>query len=536
MIQEGRAKKALAALEKLQSPMAVVIRNGKKREIPAAELVEGDLVCLETGCRVPADILLTQAVELHVEESTLTGESVPVAKTAERMQTYKELTCKELADKKLASRESVNNVLKNMELAVGNSRDGAGSINQVYMSTTVVWGRGMGIVLHTGMDTELGRIAGMIHEEKEDLTPLQKRLGDLGIVLSMLSLMLCGGLFAIAVFQKRNVFEMLITAISLAVAAVPEGLPAVVTICLALSVTRMVKANTIIRRLPCVETLGSVNVVCSDKTGTLTMGHMMVEKGYWNGSVRDLSKDTTSPDSEFLRAVSLCNDAVLPVKTMSHKQEAIGNPTEIALLEFADRYGIRRDEEERKLRRISEVPFSSERKEMITYHKGVSETIAYCKGAPDIVLEKCTDILVKGRRKPLLESEKKRIWNAMLELSGQAYRLLAVATYRDRWIFLGLVALRDPVRPKAKEAVQTLKNAGVSTVMITGDHALTAMAIARTLGIAVEECQCIQGKSLAVLSEEELDREIAAKDLRVFARVTPAQKVRIVKAFQRRHR
>ena len=511
MIQEGRAKKALAALEKLQSPMAMVIRDGRKREIPAGELVVGDLVCLETGCRVPADILLTEAVELQVEESALTGESVPVEKTATRMLTNKELINKAL-----------------------NSRDGAGNIEQVYMSTTVVSGRGMGIVLRTGMDTELGRIADMIHEEKEELTPLQKRLGDLGIVLSMLSLMLCGGLFAIAVLQKRNVFEMLITAISLAVAAVPEGLPAVVTICLALSVTRMVKANTIIRRLPCVETLGSVSVVCSDKTGTLTMGHMTVEKGYWNGKLRDLAREQDAPDTELLRGICLCNDAVLAGRDLQRQTEAIGDPTEIALMELANRYGIMRDEEERKLRRISEVPFSSERKEMITYHREGGVKIAYCKGAPDIVLEKCTDILVRGNRKPLPESERKRIRNAVQELSGQAYRLLAVAAYREGWIFLGLVALRDPVRPKAKESVQTLKNAGVSTVMITGDHALTAMAIARTLGIAGEECQCIQGQRLDALSEEELDREISARNLRVFARVTPAQKVRIVKAFQRR--
>lgn len=499
MIQEGKAKKALAALEKLQSPMAMVIRSGMKREIPANELVTGDLVCLETGCRVPADLVLVEAVELQAEESALTGESIPVLKKAMRQPEDDDALCR------------------------------------LYMSTTVVSGRGKGIVLHTGMKTELGKIADMIHEEKDEMTPLQKRLGDLGVVLSILSLLLCGGLFAIAVLQKRNVFEMLITAISLAVAAVPEGLPAVVTICLALSVTRMVKANTIIRKLPCVETLGSVNTVCSDKTGTLTLGRMSVEKGFWDGRIQELNREAPKPSAELLRGVSLCNDATLQQGGGLRKKEAIGDPTEIALLEFAGRFGFDREQEEKYWKRVSEIPFSSERKEMITYHKNAGVTVGYCKGACDKVLHKCTEIMERGEKKELTESGRSRIQKAIEELSGEAYRILAIAMQKadsQNWIFLGLVALRDPVRSKAGASVQALKNAGVSTVMITGDHAATAMAIARKLGIAKTEKQCIAGESLKKLTETELVKEIDDKELRVFARVTPAQKVQIVKAFQ----
>lgn len=485
--QEGKAKKALEALEHLQSPVAKVIRDGVRKELPAAELVAGDLVCLEAGDRVPADILLREAIELRTEEAVLTGESVPVPKKA------------------------------------GSS---------VYMSTTVTSGRGNGIVTATGMRTELGKIADMIHGEKEELTPLQKRLGELGCVLSVLSILLCGALFGLAVLQKRDIMEMLITAISLAVAAVPEGLPAVVTICLALSVTRMVRAKTIVRRLPSVETLGAVSVVCSDKTGTLTQGKMTVEKGFWNGRIWEMREREAAPPIALLQGAVLCNDAVLGKK--DHSSKGMGDPTETALLEWAQRLGADQEKMKKSFPRVGEIPFTSERKEMITRHQTKRGSImTYCKGAPDVILQKCTEICVGNQEKRMEDREKKCIQQAINALSEEAYRILAVGMQSDDgWVFLGLLAMRDPVRPKAADAVEVLRKAGVRTVMITGDHAKTAIAIAKKLGIAGREEQCITGEELKRLHEKDLLNEIRQKDLRIFARVSPAQKVQIVKAFQ----
>ena len=302
LIQEGKAQKALDSLKKLTSPHAIVIRDGKQKEIPASDLVPGDLVCLDAGCQVPADLRLTLSENLKAEESTLTGESVPVEKKAGF----------------IAS--------PSHDIPLGDR------LNMAYMSTIITYGRGQGIVTATGMDTQIGRIASLIQTNHDDTTPLQKKLGDLGKILSFLSILLCVLLFAIAVWQKRNIFEMLLTAISLAVAAVPEGLPAVVTICLALSVTRMVRVNTIIRRLPAVETLGSVNIVCSDKTGTLTQNRMTVSQCYVNQKVLGADSLHPSTHKEFLYAMTLCNDAVL------NKSQSIGDPTELALLALSSKY------------------------------------------------------------------------------------------------------------------------------------------------------------------------------------------------------
>ncbi len=524
MLQEGKAKKALESLKKLTSPKASVIREGRRMEIPAAELVRGDLVWLEAGCQVPADLRLTQSANLKIEESSLTGESLPIEKDA--------------------------GFLGAGKLPLGDRR------NMAYMSTIVTYGRGQGLVTATGMDTELGRIAGMIAESKEETTPLQRRLGDLGKVLSLLSLLLCAGLFVIAVLQKRNVPEMLITAISLAVAAVPEGLPAVVTICLALSVTRMVKVNTIVRRLPSVETLGAVSVVCSDKTGTLTQNRMTVVKCWLDGGLRRAEECAPKLCPDFYEGMVLCNDAV------ADEDSRTGDPTELALLDLALGFGIRKQELERRMPRMGELSFDSDRKMMTTLHKRenpdsqrmgqraelraaeFSESrqrtaVSYTKGAPDEVLKRCTGIYTAEGIIRLSDRHRRQILAAVEEMSGEALRTLAVAMQtgaakatEENLTLLGMVGMRDPARPEAAAAVADFKEAGVKTVMITGDHVDTAYAIGRQLGIVQKPEQCMTGDTLEHLTDEEFVDRI--EDINVFARVSPAQKVRIVEGFQKR--
>ena len=596
MLQEGKARKALDSLKKLASPKAYVIREGRHLEVPAAELVRGDLVCLEAGCQVPADMRLVDSFNLKIEESALTGESLPIEKNAGFVGA--------------AGRE----------MPLGDRK------NMAYMSTIVTYGRARGVVTATGMDTELGRIAAMITEAGEESTPLQKRLGELGKILSFLSLLLCAALFAIAVLQHRNVPEMLITAISLAVAAVPEGLPAVVTICLALSVTRMVRVNTIVRRLPSVETLGAVSVVCSDKTGTLTRNRMTVEKCWVGSRMRTGAECSPSLYGDFYKGMVLCNDASIEQGARS------GDPTELALLDLAESHGVRKSELERLMPRVNELPFDSDRKMMTTLHgngggavfhpgnAGLEEQgrfsspgrrrgelhaaeapaaaagfpgtygpernkagfwggtehnsgsgagkrmVSYTKGAPDEVLKRCTMILSENGPVRLNDYHRRQLQAALEEMSGDALRTLAVAmrtedgaaagrrsavgagsaamgkqstmgggspgVKEENLVFLGMVGMRDPARPEAARAVADFKTAGVKTVMITGDHVDTAFAIARQLGIADSRRQCMTGGELTALSEQEFREQI--DDLCVFARVSPAQKVRIVEGFQER--
>lgn len=509
VLQEGKAKRALDSLKKLASPKAVVLRDGKKREIAAAELVRGDIVYLEAGCQVPADLRLVESVHLKMEESALTGESVPIEKKAGFLGR------------------------KGEQLPLGDR------LNMAYMSTIVTLGRGTGVVTATGMRTELGQIAALLTTKKEELTPLQKRLGELGKLLSLLSLLLCAALFGLAVFQHRNVGEMLITAISLAVAAVPEGLPAVVTICLALSVTRMVKVNTIVRRLPSVETLGAVSVVCSDKTGTLTQNRMAVEKIYLGGKTflaEDFMKENQTKQQcpAFLEALALCNDVAAEQEKGEEKWR--GDPTELALVELAQKAGVKKETLEKTRRRIGELPFDSDRKMMTTLHQG---NISFTKGAPDEVWKRCSRIWTPAGCLPMSRLRREQLQKQAEEMSGEALRTLAVAmrtqtqtATEEDMIFLGLTGMRDPARPEAKGAVEKFQKAGVATVMITGDHVDTAFAIARQLGIVKQRRQCMTGEELQQLSEEELAERLP--QTRVFARVSPLQKVQIVEGFQKK--
>lgn len=500
MVQESKAEAALEALKNLSSPTAMVRRNGKVMEIPARELVVGDVVILEAGRIIPADLRLTRSVNLKIEESALTGESVPVDKNAD-------LVC----DK---------------EVGLGDR------LNMAFSSTSVAYGRGEGLVVHTGMDTEIGKIAAMINESTEDLTPLQKRLNDLGKVLGGVAVAIVAAMFGIALLQGRNIIEMLITAIALAVAAVPEGLTAVVTIVLALGVTRMVRVNTIVRKLPAVETLGSVSIVCSDKTGTLTQNKMTVTKVYLDGQIKSPDDLSYENDKLFLDGFILCNDA------STADNIRMGDPTELALLDMGNKLNVLKEKLEEANPRINELAFDSARKLMTTVHRDqAGKVMSYTKGAMDILLNRCKKIYINGQTQDLTETHIDEINKAATEMAKGALRVLALGIKEDDdsaseedLTFVGLAGMIDPPRPEAKNSVKTLKKAGIRTIMITGDHKDTALAIARDLGIADDESQCITGSELNKLSQEELNERI--RDLRVFARVSPEHKVMIVKAFK----
>ena len=495
-VQESKAEKALEALKKMSSPSCVVIRDGHLVEIKAEELVVGDVVEIEAGRTIPADLRIIESNNLKIEEASLTGESVPVIKDA-----------REIFDK---------------EVPLGDR------INMAYMSTNTVNGRGAGIVVSTGMNTQVGKIASLIKNEKDEMTPLQKRLADLGKLLGILAIVLCVALFIIALAQGRDIQAMLISAISLAVAAIPEGLPAVVTIVLALGVQRMVKVNTIVRKLPSVETLGAVSVVCSDKTGTLTQNKMTVEKMFCSNILSDASD---SKGFELLiEGLVLCNDAV------ADENGVIGDPTEVALIELGRKFNMMKDVVNEAHPRINELPFDSDRKMMSTMHKYGKIDRAYTKGAIDNILKRCSKIYDNGEVRDITKKDLEKMNEAAHNMSLDALRVLALG-YKDNGelneedlVFVGFVGMIDPPRPEAKEAVSTFKEAGITTIMITGDHKDTAFAIARDLGIAESIDQCINGEQLDKLTQEELNEKVL--NLRVFARVSPEHKVMIVKAFK----
>ena len=428
VIQEGKAQRALHALKEMSSPKALLIKDGNTTEIPAADLIPGDEVLLDAGRQVPADLLITESNCLKIEESALTGESLPVEKDTH-------------------------------------------THNRAYLSTNVTYGRGKGTVTAIGMDTEIGKIASLINEVPAESTPLQKRLSDLGKLLSILSIALCALLFLIAIIQHRNVMEMLITAISLAVAAVPEGLAAIVTMVLALSVSRMVKVNTIVKKLPSVETLGCVSVVCSDKTGTLTQNKMSVTACYTDGRLLPPEELSREAHRSFVEGFALCNDA----------SARIGDPTELALLDMAAGLHVYRPVLETRLPRIDEIPFDSDRKMMTTLHRMGSSSVSYTKGSPDEILKRCTHIRLDGKVVPFTPAHKQNIRNAIKEMSSRALRVLALAmrtgdrkATEKELIFVGLAGMKDPIRPGVAEAVTSCQKAGVKVVMITGDRVDTA--------------------------------------------------------------
>lgn len=483
--EELKAEKALEALKKLSSPEALVRRNGNLCKISSEDVTIGDILILQTGANVCADVRLIQTENLQIDESSLTGESLPVHKDKNAL--FQENT--PIADCK----------------------------NMAYMSTNVSYGHGEGIVCKIGMQTQIGKIAKLLKEEEKEITPLQKKLAELSKLLGIITLAICMFIFIIALVQKRNTMEMLITAISLAVAAIPEGLPAIVTIVLAMGVSKMVKANTIVRKLHSVETLGAVDVVCSDKTGTLTMNKMKVVQSYIANSNSQL----------FYLCMSLCNDAILK------EAEAIGDPTEIALKEYAWENQYRLVEE--KYPRIQEIPFESERKMMSTCHHYQNKKIVFTKGALDQVIKKCKYILKNNQEKILTKEDIHFIFQQAHFMSQDALRVLAFAyKYGDlseeNLVFLGIVGMIDPPRKEAIAAVQSFKNASIETVMITGDHKDTAFAIAKQLDIAQDVSQCISGEELDKLSVEQLKTDI--NKYRVFARVSPENKVSIVKALK----
>ncbi len=500
MVQEAKAEKSLEALKKLSSPTALVRRNSLPVEIPAAELVVGDIVILEAGRIIPADLRLINTINMKVEESALTGESVPVQKDAE--------------------------FVAEGDVTLGDR------LNMAYLSTSVAYGRGEGVVVKTGMETEIGKIAKMISETADEMTPLQKRLGDLGKILGILAVILCVALFCVALFQGRDIIEMLLTAISLAVAAIPEGLPAVVTIVLALGVQKMVKVHTIVRKLPAVETLGAVSVVCSDKTGTLTQNKMTVTKVYTDEALRHVSELRYDTDERFINGFVLCTDASVDGDTR------IGDPTELALIDMGLSLGIDKETLEKSQPRINELAFDSDRKMMTTVHRQTSgEIIAYTKGAMDRIIDRCVSIAVNGNIRPITAEDKENIHSAAKEMASMALRVLALAVKQNdhtaeevNLVFVGLVGMIDPPRPEAKDAVEIFRGASVTTVMITGDHIDTAFAIAKELGIAESEEQCITGDKLNHMTQQDLNA--AVPHLRVFARVSPENKVMIVNAFR----
>ena len=484
VIQEGKAQRALHALKKMSSPKALLIKDGNTTEIPAADLIPGDEVLLDAGRQVPADLLITESNCLKIEESALTGESLPVEKDT-------------------------------------------GTHNRAYLSTNVTYGRGKGTVTAIGMDTEIGKIASLINEAPAESTPLQKRLSDLGKLLSILSIALCALLFLIAIIQHRNVMEMLITAISLAVAAVPEGLAAIVTMVLALSVSRMVKVNTIVKKLPSVETLGCVSVVCSDKTGTLTQNKMSVTACYTDGRLLPPEELSREAHRSFVEGFALCNDA----------SARIGDPTELALLDMAAGLHVYRPVLETRLPRIDEIPFDSDRKMMTTLHRMGSSSVSYTKGSPDEILKRCTHIRLDSKVVPFTPSHKQKIRNAIKEMSSRALRVLALAmrtgdrkATEKELIFIGLAGMKDPIRPGVAEAVESCQKAGVKVVMITGDRVDTAYAIAGELSIADSMSQCMTGSQLDHLPDAEFKK--AVRNIRVFAQVSPSHKTKIVKALK----
>ena len=560
VVQERRAEEALAALKKMAAPDARVLRDGHRVTIPARELVPGDVVFLEAGNYVPADLRLVDSPNLRVDEASLTGESVAVSKRAD--------------------------VILPEDAGLGDR------VNCAFMGTTVTYGRGKAIVTDTGMETQIGIIADLIQSYEEEPTPLQRRLDQLGRWLGWGALAICGLVFLVALVRDTDmgvlfqsgvsaylgqfsdiVVEVFLTAVSLAIAAVPEGLPAVVTICLALGMREMVQRNALIRRLPAVETLGSATAICSDKTGTLTQNEMTAVRLYVANLRLDVSGEGYQPAGKFdnygdpidprdysdmmalLTGALLCSDAQLENDGDTHR--LVGDPTEGALVVAAAKAGLWRQDAEAKMPRVAEIPFDSDRKRMTTIHEMNESSglagdpsdgyVAYVKGAPDVILDRCHSILEEGRDLQLTPARRQHVDNVNRDLGQEALRVLAVAyrrlpdvpedldpeTWEQDLTLIGLVAMIDPARPEVGPAVRKAKLAGIRTIMVTGDFPDTARAIAKEIGLLRPGGDVVAGAELAEMSDEELAGRIEGVD--VFARVSPQHKVRIVEALRSRN-
>ena len=511
VLQESKAEAAIEALQTMTAATCKVLRDGKMAVLHSDELVPGDVVLLEAGDAVPADGRIIESASLKIEEAALTGESVPVNKMLDALGAAQKQADVPLGDRK----------------------------NMCYMGSTVVYGRGKAVITATGMSTEMGKIAGVLSNTKDEQTPLQRKLDELGRLLSKMVLGICVFIFAFNLFMARGeltasghalevVLKTFMVAVSLAVAAIPEGLATVVTVVLSIGVTKMSRENAVIRRLTAVETLGCTQVICSDKTGTLTQNKMTV--------VEHIG-ETLSVAS----AMALCSDAVL-----NDEDQAEGEPTECALVNFACSVGAKKRDLEKKSPRIDEAPFDSARKMMSTVHKSGEGFVQYTKGAPDALLSRCTHYFESGKILPMTDAKRREILNSNKAMADRALRVLAVAKrdwaekpennapeYLERdLVFLGLTGMIDPIRPEVKAAIAECRGAGIRAVMITGDHRDTAVAIAKELGIITDESQAVTGAELDGLSDEQLRQRVT--EYGVYARVQPEHKTRIVQAWKAR--
>ena len=509
--QESKAEKSLEALQKLSSYASKVIRDGKIAVIPTKDLVPGDIVILDTGDYVPADLRIIEAFNLKSQESSLTGESLPIEKNSQ--------------------------IIQDENVGIGDRT------NMLFSSSLITYGRGKGIVVETGMNTEVGKIAGIINETEDNDTPLQIKLNKLGKTLGIAAIIICIIIFIVGIIIGKNAMDMFMTAVSLAVAAIPEGLAAVSTIVLAIGVQRMVKKNAIIKKLPAVETLGSSTVICSDKTGTLTQNKMTVQKVFYDDILQNIENAKVNNNNDELKLLvyisMLCNDTKVSIDNTLE-----GDPTETALIDM----GFELDFEPsifEEYPRIEEIPFDSERKLMTTVHKVGDKYLVYTKGGIDELIKKCDNYILNGKIQEDLEAYKSTIQKNNEVMAKDALRVLAMAykeldhkpskeemkSIENNLTYVGMVGMIDPPREEAKKAVAKCKKAGIKTVMITGDHKITATAIAKQLGILEKETEAITGIELEKMSQEDLEKNI--RNYSVYARVSPEHKVRIVKAWQK---
>ena len=542
-VQEYRAEKAIELLRSLTSPEAVVIRDGAERKIPSQKLVPGDLILIQTGDRISADARVIKEFNLKIDESSLTGESVPVQKSIE---------------------------------ALPSETPEADRINMVYAGTAVAYGRGSAVVTATGMETAFGELAGLLGTIERARTPLQESLDKFGRWIGIATLIIVAFVAMLGIFYGFPLLDMFLWGVALAVAAIPEALPAVVTVGLGLGVRRMVKRHALVRKLPSVETLGATNVICSDKTGTLTQNKMTVERIYVNGQVLKVTGGGYSPEGEFfsrdqkvaaddmhlhalLLGSALCNDASLLEENKEWKIK--GDPTEAALVVAAAKAGLHKGDLDQKCPRLGEIPFSSERKRMTTFNELESGSgnfpakglVAFSKGAPEVILDSCTEILLDGEIKPLSSELRQEILGKVREMADQALRVMGFSFHppdeeispekvssgeikaekiEEDMVFSGLMGMRDPPREEVKVAIQTCADAGIKTVMITGDHKVTASAIAKELGILKENDLILTGSELDSLEDREFEEKV--ERVSVYARVYPTHKLRVVEAFKKK--